>query len=87
MAYTKMSCLAIHCIILLLSVEVMMNIPSAGATECIAGLNVEVNCRRSEADVVCWIECQRRFGPKAKAWCRSIGPGYPAQECMCTYTC
>ncbi|KAL3647856.1 hypothetical protein CASFOL_008824 [Castilleja foliolosa] len=87
MANSKMLCLAIHCIILLLSVEVMMKIRSVDAKECLEGLDVLPTCRGQEADQGCWIECQRKHGPKAEAWCRSILPGYPGQVCMCSYPC
>ncbi|GFP92317.1 hypothetical protein PHJA_001375800 [Phtheirospermum japonicum] len=66
----------------------MMKIPSVDAKECTEGLTtVDVTCRRSEADQVCWIACQQKHGPNADAWCRSVMPGLPAQVCMCTYPC
>ncbi|CAA0828087.1 Bifunctional inhibitor/lipid-transfer protein/seed storage 2S albumin superfamily protein [Striga hermonthica] len=56
--------------------------------ECLEGLpTVDVTCRGSQADQVCWIACQQRHGPRAEAWCRE-GPGLPGSvACMCSYPC
>ncbi|KAL3647858.1 hypothetical protein CASFOL_008826 [Castilleja foliolosa] len=87
MAYSRKSCLSF--IFLLLSVEMMMKIPSVDAiSSCMEGMPaVDVTCRRSEADQSCWIACQQKYGPAAEAWCRSVTIGLPAQVCMCTYPC
>ncbi|GER24850.1 lipid-transfer protein [Striga asiatica] len=57
--------------------------------ECLEGLTtVDVTCRGSQADQVCWIACQQKHGPRAEAWCREILPGLPrAVVCMCSYPC
>ncbi|CAA0828089.1 Unknown protein [Striga hermonthica] len=84
MAKSNLS-VAIHCIlILVLSVGILR----VEGGECLEGLpTVDVTCRGSQADQVCWIACQQRHGPRAEAWCRE-GPGLPGSvACMCSYPC
>lgn len=49
---------------------------------------VKVTCDRGEVDEPCWVECQRRHGYIAKAWCHNPSPAFPNYEvCFCSWPC
>ena len=64
-----------------------MLIYAVNGNTCKEGIDVkDLQCKGSEADVNCWIECKKRHGPSANAQCEA--DGFPQfYSCYCLWEC